>query len=244
VTLRPIPPCAFLVLVSLVAAGAQNPPDDPIAAKLDKAADKFIDEEVQFHKAVLEALAKREEDARKGGNAMLLDTLQAELIAFDQNGELPKSVDVEAASQRFKKAKLTYAAALEAAIKDYVKANQDAKAAEVDKRLEEHLLITYPYNGRINATHDAVWTFTRNSLGALRLRCSYVSKGKEVGDFTATEIKWVDGKLHFLAVSGVLPNKFWGKLSQMTVTFKGDKLFFDWSNELGERGSREMARVK
>jgi hypothetical protein len=105
---------------------------DPVKDKLLAAKVAYDKETEQIHKQTTDWLDKREEAARKDGDKKLLDRVKADRKAFDEDGELPKTVP-EAIKQKHDRAYKALDAAFAEAVKAYTKANKSAEAASVEE---------------------------------------------------------------------------------------------------------------
>ena len=110
--------------------------DDPIKAKLDKAKAVYEIEIEKTEKAILDSFTKTEAVARKNGNKAVIDQVRAERTAFELTGAVPKSLPGPV-QQHITAARAPLEIAYAVAIRDYTKANQNKKAAEVQQAIEE-----------------------------------------------------------------------------------------------------------
>jgi hypothetical protein len=126
-------------LIGAVVAASGDDDKDPIREKLFAAKVAYDKEMSQIRGQVGDLLDKREETARKAGDKKVLDQVKADRLAFDEDGEFPKSAT--ALAQRQEKAKKALDAAYTEAVKAYTKVKKDALAAAVEKELVEFRLI-------------------------------------------------------------------------------------------------------
>jgi hypothetical protein len=127
----------IVMLVGLVGACAVVGDDkdkDPVREKLFAAKVAYDKEITQYRTQAGNWFDKREDAARKDGNKKLVDQIKAERKAFDEEGELPKSVPATI-KQKQAAAKKALEASYEQAVKEYVKAKKDDEAAAVEKEL-------------------------------------------------------------------------------------------------------------
>ena len=123
----------LLVATACVAAGADDP--DPVKDKLFAAKVAYDKEMQEYRKSADEWFDKREETARKDGNKKMVDQIKGERKVFDEDGELPK-VAPAAVQQRPALAKKALEVAYEQAVKDYIKAKMDDRAAVIETELK------------------------------------------------------------------------------------------------------------
>jgi len=120
-----------IALLAGVACAAFAEDKDPIKEKLFAAKVAYDKEMRQFRKQVEEWLDKREDTLRKAGDKKALDQLKEERKAYEENGELPKSIP-SALQQRYDRAKKKLETAYTDAVKEYTKAKKDDLASAVE----------------------------------------------------------------------------------------------------------------
>ncbi len=123
--------CALALLAGTVCVAFADD-KDPIKEKLIAAKEAYNAELQHYRKDIGEWFDKREEAARKDGNKKLVDQLKAERGAFEESGELPKTMPASM-RQRPAVAKKSLEAAHELAVKEYTKIKKDAEAAAVEE---------------------------------------------------------------------------------------------------------------
>lgn len=126
-----------LACLSFFAVSARGQESDPTQDKLDKARAAYEAEVARLRKGVLDALQKREDAGRKAGDKKVVDQVKAERQAFEEKGELPKSVATVAYQNGLKQARAALEVAYKQAIKDYLQAKMDTKADFVAQQLKE-----------------------------------------------------------------------------------------------------------
>ena len=118
-------------------SSAQDQTSDPAKETLDKAKAEYDAAIVKLQQSVLDSLQKKEDAARKDGDKKLVDQLKAERQAFEDKGELPKTVNALAYQKGLKQTRMAMEAAYRQAVKDYLQAKMDAKADFVSEQLKE-----------------------------------------------------------------------------------------------------------
>lgn len=126
---------AALALAAPLVARGDDP--DPVTAAYQKAKDAHQKELERLRKELLDALQKREDAARNDGNKKLVDQVKAEREAFEAGGALPKIVPTTGYRAGVKSANAGMLAAYKDAVKGYVKAKLDDKAAAAEAELKE-----------------------------------------------------------------------------------------------------------
>jgi|GEM_PF-1129114 len=124
---------ALLVGVACVAAGEDK---DPVKEKLFVAKVAYDKEMRQVRKQIDEWFDKREESARKTGDKKAIDQLKEDRKAYEENGELPKSIPM-LIQQKQTQAKKKLEAAYGEAMKAYLKAKKDDLAGALEKEWDE-----------------------------------------------------------------------------------------------------------
>lgn len=122
-----------LTMMSLVASG-----QDSVQKELDRAKATFQKEKEAYRDSVLDSFDKREESARKAADKKLLDLIKSERDAYENWHATPTNVS-PAASKRRTSSRSRMESAFNAAIKSYIRANNDEAAAAVAKELREFL---------------------------------------------------------------------------------------------------------
>lgn len=126
---------AVLMIVPLRAQGPTAVPEDPVQARLGQAEARYDAEIEKQRAAVLDALDKKAASARSARDDAAVARITAEREAFDQKGELPRSVSTTTYLRRTKEARAELAAAYRKAVRSYQEAGDSAKAAAIKQEL-------------------------------------------------------------------------------------------------------------
>jgi hypothetical protein len=110
--------------------------EDQIRVRLDQAKADYQADVKKFHEAVAGHLDKREEAARRDGDKKLVDQIKADRQAWEEAGDLPKSTP-RAVTKQLADARSKLDTAFSAAVKDYTRAKDDARAVDIEKEWEE-----------------------------------------------------------------------------------------------------------
>jgi tRNA A-37 threonylcarbamoyl transferase component Bud32 len=110
---------------------------DPIKARLDKAREAYEADYEKLRKEMLDSFQEKEDAARKDGNKKVVDQVKTEREAFENRNQLPRVVPSAPYEQGLKKAVVAMETAYEAAIKEYTRANEDAKGRSVEEELKQ-----------------------------------------------------------------------------------------------------------
>ena len=122
---------------TVVDAGISADSPDPIKKHVGVAKKLYAAEVESAHKSVVDALDKREADARKTGNKKTVDQVKDERAAFEAKS-LSDRLNLYSPEHRHKIASAwkTLAAEYESAIKEFTKAAKDADADAVEKEFK------------------------------------------------------------------------------------------------------------
>lgn len=126
-----------IVFVVLVCGGASFADEDPIRHRLAAAKEEYEKAVEKSRNALLADLKKKQDSAQKSGDLKTLERVQAETKAFEESGELPKSVAVKGYESQVRAARAKLEEKYSAAVKDYTKDGKIALAKTVQQELDE-----------------------------------------------------------------------------------------------------------
>lgn len=127
----------FVFVSSLASSTVSFAQEDPVEQKLVESKAQFESATENARTALIEALQKKEDSAKKSGNLQLLLAVQADVKAFEENGDLPKSVPTGVYEGQMKRARVRLEAAYSEAVKLYTKDGSVELAKAVQKELDE-----------------------------------------------------------------------------------------------------------
>lgn len=122
------------VLICGVATAAD---EDPVEKKLTDAKAEYEKAAENARSGLLADLKKKEKAAQKAGDFKTLEKVQAETKAFEDSGELPKSVPVRRYEGQLRTARALQEEAYGVAVKEYTKDGKIALAKAVHQELDE-----------------------------------------------------------------------------------------------------------
>jgi hypothetical protein len=125
----------LVVATASTSASAQDA--DPIGERVEVARTTYVEATEKLRVELLEALAKREDAARKAGNKPLVDRIKAEREAFELNDELPAVVSSTRYKRGLASARSDLKAAMRTGVKEYLQARQDDQADALQAELDE-----------------------------------------------------------------------------------------------------------
>jgi hypothetical protein len=111
--------------------------DDPVEKNLTAAKEDFEKTAERARAGLLADLQKRTDAAQKAGDLKTLEKVQSEAKAFQDGGELPKSVSTKAYESQMRRARARLEDEYVAAIKRYTKDGKIALAKAVQQELDE-----------------------------------------------------------------------------------------------------------
>ena len=127
--------CTCLAYGVLIGTGIGQEKVDPVATQLENARQKYKKEWDQFEKSVKDLLEKKEEAARKAGNKLALDIVQAERKGFEDDAVIPTFAP-PAIVRKQSLIRADLERAYNGAIKDYIKKRDDDEAKKVEEELK------------------------------------------------------------------------------------------------------------
>jgi len=123
-------------LVALL-CGATSAEDDPVDKNLTTAKEDFGKAAEKARTGLLADLKKKLDTVQKAGDLMTLEKIQAELKAFEERGDLPKSVPTKSYESQMRIARTKLEEAYGAAVKQYTKDGKIALAKTIQEELDE-----------------------------------------------------------------------------------------------------------
>jgi hypothetical protein len=127
----------FIAVSTLVVSTNLFAQVDLVEQKLVESKSQFDSTAEKARTALVESLQKKEASGKKTGNLQMLQTVQSELKAFEENGELPKSVPTGVFEGQMKRARARLEEAYADAVKQYTKAGSVELAKTVQQELDE-----------------------------------------------------------------------------------------------------------
>ena len=151
----------FCVVILLSPCRADENAIKMIKEKLETARSKYAADADKFRKVVAAQLDEREKKARDKGDKKTVDLVKAERQAFEDKGELPKSIPQETKA-KFTAAQKSMEVAYKEAIGGYTTGKKDDDATAIEKEMEEFLK-----GNPVSAAQDkfqkgSVWKGTRH----------------------------------------------------------------------------------
>lgn len=125
------------VCVVLVCGVVQAADEDPVEKKLTVAKEELDKAAEKARAGLLADLKKKQDLAQKAGDLKALVKIQNEAKAFEEGGELPKSVPVKGYEEQLRIARTRLEEAYRDAVKDYTKAGKIAIAKAIQQQLDE-----------------------------------------------------------------------------------------------------------
>jgi hypothetical protein len=219
--------------------------DDPVEKKLATAKEEFEKSAGKARSGLLADLKKREETAQKAGDLKALEKVLAEAKAFEDSGELPKSVPLKTYESQMRMARAKLEEGYGAAVKQYTKDGKLALAKAVQQDLDEFkkggpVVAAAPRDPFmvksvwVNDNFQSVLTVTERK--GEKFTATFVL-GDKMERVVTGSIK--DGKISWLskdvrAVRGNAGGDNHGTLGRDKI---GDKIDFVWRQDNGANGT-------
>ena len=232
--------CAALAC-GFAAAADENPAEKKLAA----AKEEYEKSAGNARAGLVADLKKKEEAAQKNGDLKTLEKVQAEAKAFDDGGELPKSVPVKNYESQMRTARAKLEEVYGVSVKQYTKDGNVALAKAIQQELDEFKkgmpVAATPQTDAFSA--KSVWVNdTKNHVLTVTERKGEKFTARfEVGDKIVREVSGTikDGKLEWLAknvraVSGGAGGDNHGTLEKDK---SGNKIEFVWREDSGANGT-------
>lgn len=125
------------VCVVLVCGGGQAADEDLVEKKLIVAKEELDKVTEKARAGLLADLKKKQDVAQKAGDLKSLVKVQNEAKAFEEGGELPKSVPVKGYEEQLRIARARLEEAYRDTVKEYTKAGKIAIAKAIQQQLDE-----------------------------------------------------------------------------------------------------------
>jgi Skp family chaperone for outer membrane proteins len=111
--------------------------EDAVEKRLAAAKAEFVKSIDKARSGLVANLKKKAEAAQKNGDLTTLEKVEAEIKAFEDKGDLPKSVPTKGYEGELRIAKAKLEAAYASAVKEYTKAGQRAQAKAAQQELDK-----------------------------------------------------------------------------------------------------------
>ena len=127
-----------VVCIALFCGVVSAQSEDPVAEKLSFVKAEYENTVQIAQEMLLSNLQNKIEDVQKVGNLEMLEVLQAEIKAYETNGELPKSIQVKTYRSQLQNAYAKLEEWYEAAIKRYTRDGNVALAKATQLEFEKY----------------------------------------------------------------------------------------------------------
>lgn len=241
-----IRPVSLIVACTILLYGMDVAADNGTVEKKLAVAKEQYDTAVEKARAKLLAdLKKKEGAAQKAGDLKTLERVQAEAKAFEESGELPKTVPAKGYESQLRIAQARLEDEYESAVKQYTKDGKVALAKAVQQELDE-----FKRCGPVAVVTAAdafqvktVWVGDnpRKALTVTERKGERFTAVFEIGDETDRVVTGTirDGKISWMAkdvrvIRGSAGGDNHGTLGSDEV---GDKIDFVWRNDNGSSGT-------
>jgi len=224
---------------------------DPIEKKLTATKEEYEKAVAKARDDLLVNLKKKEEAAQKVSDLKTLEKVQAEAKAFEDGGELPRSVPVKGYEGQLRTAQAKLEEAYGVAVKEYTKGGKIELAKAVQQEFDEvkkgggaAAIPAGPFQTK------SVWVADspRMVLTVTERKGDTFRAAFKIGDKIERNVSgtFKDGKLSWLAkdVRMVLGGPGGDNHGTVASDLAGDKIDFVWRGDNGASGTFTLRLVK